>query len=115
MSNRFCVVTATAFFVLLNSSSPAHADVTFELYGGNISCAKWLSNHTDEQEGIFWILGYWTARNQLNSDNHFVGTDTDTYGIIGEVKKICKEESSTILAEATGRAYDYLQSRAANH
>jgi hypothetical protein len=83
---------------------------TTNVYGiGGNSCASWLSSHGNETEGDIWVLGYWSGRNDANAANHKVGATTGADGIIGEVKKVCKDKPSLTLFHAVGRVwFDFL-------
>ena len=73
--------------------------------GGTQSCASWLSTPANEEEGRWWLVGFWSGRNMQNGDNGRVGSSTDSEGIIGEVKRICAGEPSLQLITAAGRVY----------
>ena len=76
------------------------------MYGiGRSSCGNWLSQPEHESEGETWILGYWSGLNVLNARSHLVGGHSDGQAIIGEVKKICLSEPSTVLNNAVARVY----------
>jgi len=83
---------------------------TTNVYGiGGNSCVSWLSSHGKETEGDIWVLGYWSGRNDANTANHKVGATTGADGIIGEVKKVCKDNPSLALFHAVGRVwFDFL-------
>ena len=83
---------------------------TANVYGiGGNSCASWLSSNRNETEGDIWVLGYWSGRNDANAANHKVGATTGADGIIGEVKKVCKDKPSLTLFHAVGRVwFDFL-------
>jgi len=90
---------------VLATSAAAAAEPTLVFGEGKYSCSNWLSAHS--AEGAHWITGYWTGRNHDNA-NHTVGATTDGDGIVGEVKKVCKEHPSFTLFQATGLVYSDL-------
>jgi hypothetical protein len=72
---------------------------------GRSSCASWLSHPEFERDGDQWIVGYWTAMNKYNKQNSEVGSRSDPEGILGEIKKICLAEPSSVLDDVVGRVY----------
>jgi hypothetical protein len=73
------------------------------------SCAKWQSSRVEEIHGLNWLLGWWSAANQLNAGYTgkpgTVGNSTDGMGVIGEVKLLCQQQPSLSLLDATSRVY----------
>jgi hypothetical protein len=87
----------------------AQSNTDFALYGiGRYSCAKWLSNMDFKRDGIIWIAGYWSGLNFL-SRNKLVGMHSDWEGIVGDIKKLCLSQPSTLLATAAGTVYGQFQ------
>jgi hypothetical protein len=64
---------------------------------GRASCATWLADKASENEGMAWILGFWTGANALDPAGGTVGKSTDNLGIIAEVKRRCLEAPSEAL------------------
>jgi hypothetical protein len=85
-----------------NKSYAAPAVMTFE---SQRSCARWLSNDYEEEQGEHWIFGLWTGLNMKNHDGGLVGQTTDGEAIIGEIKLICQKEPSLSLLNAAWRVY----------
>jgi hypothetical protein len=93
-------------------ASAQNAGVKTHVSGiGTRSCAYWQSTPASINEGTAWIFGFWTGMNFGNSDNHFIGAQTDGPGIIAEVKKICNERPSNLLSFATIATYDAMAGR----
>ena len=65
-----------------------------------LSCASWLQNAETESVGEVWITGFWSGMNAASPDNNSVGMKTNRKGILGEVKKYCKDHPSNILGVA---------------
>lgn len=97
-----------AFGAACLSASAAHSlpDDQALVFGAGAtkSCAWWFTSPATEAEGFAWVVGFWSGLNfgQSNPDAPAdVGKSTDGWGIVGEVKKLCRENpSSTPLAEA---------------
>lgn len=82
----------------------------FGLFGiGHFSCAKWLSRADYEMAGENWIAGYWSGLNLFNEKNKLIGMHSDWEGIIGEIKKLCLSQPSSLLATAAGNVYHQFQ------
>ena len=86
------------------SSQPSSRVVTEFGYGGRASCATWLSDPKNQNEGVVWILGFWSGLNEMG-DNPDVGKNTDVQGIVAEVRKVCTQEPSLLLFVATSQVY----------
>jgi hypothetical protein len=97
-----------ALAALAASPAATAGPKTLVLGAGNYSCASWLSSHWEE--GGDWIVGYWSGRNHDNA-NHLVGSATDHDGIIGEVRKVCQEQPSITVFQATGLVYSDLSNQ----
>jgi hypothetical protein len=69
------------------ATSSADAATTFGI--GTASCACWQSTEQNINQGDIWILGFWSGLNMDSPAHGDVGSTTDVYGIIGEVKKWC--------------------------
>jgi hypothetical protein len=85
------------------ASSPSDAILGI----GSLSCANWLSSPASEHDGQMWILGYWSAVNDLNGFH--LGHDVDATAIWAQTKKICMDKPSTIMAAAVAGAYFQFQ------
>jgi len=64
---------------------------------GSVSCATWLSNTANEQEGTVWLMGFWTGMSYGSGDIS-VGSLTDTLGIIASVKASCALDPAELLS-----------------
>jgi len=73
------------------------------IWGGQQSCATWLSNEAQKAAGSWWVWGYWSGLNVQS--NGAVGRSTDANGVIGEVKLYCENAPSTSLINATTQVY----------
>jgi hypothetical protein len=85
---------AAALIFLTMSSSAIADDVEVRTFGiGRQSCASWLMDFQSEQEGSAWILGYWSGINYSDAmaGRRAVGESTDGPGVLGEMKKRCRE------------------------
>ena len=95
------------FLISLSGNSWAKTYTTFGV--GNESCATWLSNPVFENQGVIWLVGFWSG---LNNQMAYEGTggdtgiSTDGLGIVGEVKKACKEHPSETLAITVRNVFD---------
>jgi hypothetical protein len=76
---------------------------------GSISCATWLADPISENQGIYWLFGYFTGRNVESDGPGMVGHGTDSQGIIAEVKLICEKSPSTLLGGAAHQVYNKLR------
>ena len=83
--------------------------------GGMQSCATWLSSPENERDGINWMQGFWSGKNTENPRNPMVGRNTDTLGLVAEVKLICQAEPSALLWDAVVRVYMKMEAAAAKH
>lgn len=84
-------------------------DGLFWIWGGQNSCATWLSSDEARAFGNEWIAGYWSGLNAHNDRNHMVGRNTDFQGIIGEIELLCRAEPSERISRVTGRVYVRLE------
>ena len=99
------MIAALLLAAALQTSSPSDHD-TYEVYGiGQGSCGTWLSTPSNTIQGDQWILGWWSATNLANERNKFVGEQTDGEGILGEVRKVCTDNPSMLLINATASVY----------
>lgn len=73
------------------------------IWGGQQSCATWLSDAAQKATGNWWIWGYWSGLNVQS--NGTVGHSTDANGVIGEIKLYCEAAPSTNLINATTQVY----------
>ena len=80
-----------------------------QAFGGR-TCANWLKDQQHEVWGGNWILGFWTGINFAN-ERHDVGQTQDADGIIGEVKKICRDQPSMLLLKATTKVHGMIAGR----
>ncbi|MFN3351773.1 hypothetical protein [Pseudorhodoplanes sp.] len=78
----------------------------FEIGIGNRSCEHWLSEARLEQEGIAYILGFWSGLNMTSANNRNVGRGRDLESIVGEVRKVCSSRPSMDLIDAAADAYE---------
>lgn len=109
---RSLSVGVAVLTAIVGGSSCANAQrtTTHLLFGiGTVSCSAWLSNHSDEEEGKVWILGFWSGMNTMSLDNRQVGVLTDGPGVVGEVKKACAARPSSTLHDAAVAAYIAVQ------
>jgi hypothetical protein len=80
-----------AVILCLWASGALAADDGFTAFGvGLDSCATWLSNRTYEYIGGEWILGFWSGLNAAHPNESVVGKDSDSAGLIAEVKRVCE-------------------------
>jgi hypothetical protein len=49
---------------------------------GAYSCAAWINDPSETDDGKSWIMGYWTATNMMNRLSHRVGAAPDAKGIL---------------------------------
>jgi hypothetical protein len=110
---RGAVIIATGLGLALCARAEAQeiGGMAWAFGMGTQSCAYWLSNYRSENAGEHWISGYWSGLNVGNTNDHDVGHTVDAEGIIGEVKKFCKDHPSELLTVATGTVYFMLGSR----
>lgn len=87
--------------IALAASGPTQGSAN--VWGGDQSCATWLSNQTERAAGNWWVWGFWSGLNAQVAGN--VGHSTDANGIIGEVKLYCDTAPSTTLISATNQVY----------
>lgn len=85
----------------MGAAEPAQA--SSYIWGGEQSCATWLSTDAQRAAGNWWIWGYWSGLNVQS--NGTVGHSTDANGVIGEVKLYCESAPSTNLINATTQVY----------
>jgi hypothetical protein len=94
------------FLVCLAPSGASAQYATTQMFGIGIkSCAYWQSSPSTISEGRVWIYGYWSGLNTFNNQNHIVGENTDSAGIVGEVTKICNDRPSMALSSAVLSAF----------
>jgi hypothetical protein len=103
---RACL--AALIFAMGVTEEPAKNIVQAFGIGGQ-SCAYWLSGPEREADGRSWALGFWTAYNNLNSDNHLVGKGSGAEAILNETKKVCAREPSKSLGAAIAGIYERFQ------
>ena len=72
-------------------------------------CGKWLSTPQNEKNGEQWVLGYWTALNVANVENHVVGSRSDKAAILREIKNLCLADRSTQLVDVINVVYFQFQ------
>lgn len=75
--------------------SPALAGDVMVLGIGRSSCAAWTPIR--ENEALAYIYGYWSAINEARNEagiNGTIGSETDTQGIVGEVRLRCQQNPS---------------------
>lgn len=97
MSATAALIAALA----LGASEPANRSSM--IWGGDQSCATWLSSSSERNSGNWWIWGFWSGRNAQASTK--VGGSTDANGIIGEVKLYCEGAPSATLVYATTQVF----------
>lgn len=97
------IILAFAFSALLASGARAEQVTIFGI--GLSSCAYWLSTPMRENEGMAWLLGYWSGVNAVNQKTHMVGASTDGEAIIAEIRKRCVAEPSTRMSDAVAITY----------
>lgn len=80
-----------------------------QVYGpGTASCATYLNDRSLRFNADGWILGFWTGSNRV-SDNHGVGSSTDSRGIVGEVALACRNHPSVSLFQTEKEVYDRMK------
>jgi hypothetical protein len=93
-------------------SSAQDIKVSVDMMGiGSMSCAHWQSTQAHRSEGTVWIYGFWTGLNYVASASEQTETKVDTAAIVAEVKKICAQRPSQVLASAVWTAYLDLNKR----
>lgn len=105
------IAVTLAVSVALGAIPLAHADNAMIFGIGYSSCAIWTSDPDNEMQASVWVLGYWSGLNaplQL-SESTSVGKSTDAYGIIAEVKLVCKNKPSISIINATIETYQRLK------
>jgi hypothetical protein len=76
---------------------------------GKDSCAKaWAATEEAEYASFAWVMGFWTGMNTARGTT--VGRTSDGWGIVGEVKKISRDQPSTTLYQASFDVFSRLQS-----
>jgi hypothetical protein len=100
-----CALPLTCMCIGSASAQSSSSNVILGI--GSLSCANWLSSPPNIHDGEMWILGYWSAVNDLNGFHLPPHTDADV--IWGETKKICMDEPSTTVAGAVARVYFQFQ------
>jgi hypothetical protein len=93
----------------------AEAQRTFFAIGGSYSCATWLSSPENERDGTNWLLGFWSGKNIEKKRDGTIGSNTDTAGIVAEVKLNCQTEPSQSLLNAVNGVYTKMESEAAHN
>jgi hypothetical protein len=87
-------------------TSAEEAKVSVDMTGiGGMSCAHWQSTQAHRLEGTIWIYGFWTGLNYVAAASEQSQSKVDTSRIVAEVKKICAERPSQVLASAAWTAY----------
>jgi hypothetical protein len=81
----------------------------FALGIGRLSCAHWLSTRETENEGYAWIVGFWSAYNNVVPTNRTVGQNAGAEAIFAQIKKLCSEQPSLPMSEATARVYNQFE------
>src|SRR5262245_4405453 len=94
----FTIVIATFTLIGFNTSALS----AFWQIGIDKSCATWLAGTNNITDGM-WILGFWTGLNY--SEDSMAGKTTDAPGLLAEVKKVCEEEPSLSVANATASVH----------
>ena len=98
------VIALLPAIIAVGSVEAIATPVSIFVFGiGRQSCAHWLSGPNEENEGQTWILGFWSGLN--DSKLQTVGGNSDSAAIWGEVRKICMNEPSTVMLDATMRVY----------
>lgn len=105
------IAGAALIALLVADTSPHVASTQLFGAGGIESCAHWLSTPANEAEGDVWALGYWSGLNTFNDVNHLVGRTTDGEGVLGEIKKLCRESPSMLMAKAVAETWRALRIR----
>jgi hypothetical protein len=103
------MMLASAFAVLMANGALAEQVTIFGI--GASSCAFWLSTPARTNEGIAWLMGYWTGVNSMNQTTHLIGANSDGEAIIAEVRKRCVAEPSARMTDAVAATYDYFSAR----
>jgi hypothetical protein len=75
---------------------------------GSIDCGTWLSTASYKTKGESWLLGYWSGINVTSRTNRMVGHTTDARGILGAVEKVCADDPTRKLSDATVIVYNHL-------
>lgn len=84
--------------------SPFRENVPIDVYGaGGNSCAFGFKNNVNYEETFDWIMGYWTGL-QAGSGVR-ISPALDGYGIAEEVSKLCRDNPSMTIMEATNKTY----------
>jgi hypothetical protein len=86
-----------------DNSNPGEFGLLFG--AGNWNCRHWLSSPTTEKEGGSWILGWWTATNQGNAKNHFVGDKIGEADILSGIRARCQTKPQMALSNAVAMSY----------
>ncbi len=110
---RLCFAFAAVWCVFTHTISNASSEElrVFVAGVGRDSCGKWLQQASVDFEVSTWILGAWSGMNYADPNNNSVGSHSDAYGIIGEVKKLCSEQPSLSISTATYQAFGKLSSK----
>jgi hypothetical protein len=79
------------------------SDSNMTIYGaGSNSCALGFAPKR-ESETFTWIMGFWSGINAVYGTEGPIRVDGQ--GIVGEVKKLCIDNPSMMIAEATMKTY----------
>jgi hypothetical protein len=101
---------SAAFAALLIHVSDTNRSRDVEVFGiGSSTCANWRSSVAREREGEAWLLGYWSGLNRMNAITSVVGAKAEGFGIVKEVARVCEDNGTLTLEDATYEAYVNLQ------
>jgi hypothetical protein len=78
---------------------------------GSMSCAHWRSTAASRNEGMVWVLGFWTALNYVAAVEGVSQSKIDSETILAEVSKTCGKGLSKTLATAAWETFVALTKR----
>ena len=96
-----CVLPGVALSMIAFTAVAASEDQSLLFGQGLVSCAAALTPR-NEPSASNWALGYWSGLNVASGIN--VGAETDSAGVLAEIKALCKLEPSLLLAFAVAQA-----------
>ena len=99
------MISSTVFALALATAtaSPPAIGNGAQVWGGQQSCATWLSDEQQLLFGKWWIWGFWSGLNGARGGG--VGHSTDAAGLVGEIKLLCEANPSEMLIDATFKTY----------
>ena len=110
MVRRFLLAVLGAALICPAIAEDAKVSVHMTGIGG-MSCAHWQSTQARPLEGTVWIYSFWTGFNYVAASSKQDQSEVADAAIVAEVKTICAQQPSQLLASAVWTAYFDLNKR----